>query len=74
MLNDEEKREMLEDGLSAKRREDFQAEHQLQNQCPPQSLDEYIQFLKFVQKFYPVKRISLQEKLKQVSLPFSFKL
>ena len=50
MLSREEKREMLEDGRSVKRRDDFRFARNFPKK--PLSLDEYISFLDSVQKIF----------------------
>lgn len=58
MLSEEEKREMLEDAESAKRRENFRVGRE--RPSPPESLDEYISFLQSVQKLFGPFKISQQ--------------
>jgi len=57
MLSEQEKREMLEDGRSKARRDDFRAgkeKYSLQKT----SLDEYIRFLDSIQKIFGPFKIS----------------
>ena len=64
MLSDNEKKEMLADALSKKRRGEFMAGEQSKPKRPL-SLDEYIAFLMTVQKITPfrhVKTITLAQK------------
>ena len=52
MLSDQEKKEMLSDGLSSRRREEFLIAERKKPKTV-WSLDEYIAFLMFVQKIKP---------------------
>jgi hypothetical protein len=51
MLNDEEKQEMKQDGLSLERRENF-AKGRSVNQIKEQALDDFIQHLDSMQKVF----------------------
>ena len=55
MLSDEEKKEMLEDGLSPSRRKDFRLCNELK---PNITLDDYVKFLDDVQKVFGQFKIS----------------
>jgi len=56
MLSKEEKKEMLEDAKSKKRRESFRAvKKYISDKC---SIDEYLSFLKAVQKIFSPFKIS----------------
>ncbi len=58
MLSDEEKKEMLEDGLSITRRNDFRyANEKIKSDI---SFDEYLKFLNDIQKVFPVKEANLK--------------
>lgn len=57
MLSDREKKEMLEDARSARRRKDFESSRSVKDIT---SLDEYISFLDDVQKIFSPFKISSQ--------------
>ena len=64
MLSEKEKKEMLEDALSQKRRQEFIAGEQSKPKRP-MSLDDYIAFLMAVQKIKPfehVRKVTCTEK------------
>ncbi len=52
MLSLKEKKEMLRDGLSKRRRQEFRKDRTLTLQEPIQTLDEYIKFLMDIQKIF----------------------
>ena len=54
MLTDEEKRELLEDAKSEKRKRDF-ARSRLFSPVISRSLDDYLRFLKDSQKLFPFR-------------------
>ena len=54
MLSDKEKKEMLEDGSSQKRKQDFLVAEQKKSKSS-RDLNDYIVFLMAVQKIKPIK-------------------
>ncbi|VAX35327.1 hypothetical protein MNBD_UNCLBAC01-609 [hydrothermal vent metagenome] len=57
MLSEQEKREMLEDARSVKRRENFEIGRRLIQQNSSCELDDYLLFLKESQKFFPIESV-----------------
>ncbi len=60
MMDERDKREFVEDGLSPKRRENFEAAS-LKIQLSPVSLEEYIHFLDGLQRIFPALPVSSEK-------------
>ncbi len=60
MMDERDRREFIEDGLSPKRRENFEA-ISLRIQPSPISLEEYIHFLDGLQRIFPALPVSREK-------------
>jgi len=68
MLSKEEKKELIQDGQSPKRREEFSQAKKIASKNFPSSLDDYLKFLKSVQNIFPPPPASCKKTITRLNL------